>query len=71
VGQPRDGDPRASYAIIDDGRIELKRVAYPVEDTIARIEALDWPDRAKLMMSECLRRGRLDSPAPSVETTPS
>ena len=35
VGLPRDGDPRAAYAIIDDYRIELKRVAYPVEQTIA------------------------------------
>src|SRR3954453_22166284 len=26
VGQPRDGDPRAAYAIIDDGKIELRRV---------------------------------------------
>ena len=39
VGLPRDGDPRAAYAIIDDNRIELKRVAYPVEETIERIEA--------------------------------
>ena len=39
VGQPRDGDPRAAYAVIDDNKIELKRVAYPVEETIARIEA--------------------------------
>src|ERR1051326_5068075 len=31
VGQPRDGDPRASYAIIDNGKPEIKRVAYPVE----------------------------------------
>ena len=42
VGQPRDGDPRAAYAIIDDNRIELKRVDYPVEETIAGIEALPW-----------------------------
>jgi putative phosphoesterase len=70
VGQPRDGDPRASYAIIDDGRIELKRVAYPIEETIARIEALDWPERAKTMMSECLRRGRLDGPSATATAAP-
>src|SRR5512142_1484140 len=27
VGQPRDGDPRAAYAVIEHGKIELKRVA--------------------------------------------
>jgi predicted phosphodiesterase len=61
VGQPRDGDPRAAYAIIDDGRIELNRVAYPVDDTVARIEATDLPERAKRLMAEVLRTGRMPS----------
>ena len=30
VGQPRDGDPRASYAVIEDHRVELKRAEYDV-----------------------------------------
>ncbi|MDD5557715.1 MAG: metallophosphoesterase family protein [bacterium] len=32
VGQPRDGDPRASYGILDEGagRVEIRRVAYDV-----------------------------------------
>ena len=34
VGLPRDGDPRAGYAVLDDGEPELKRVAYPVEETL-------------------------------------
>jgi putative phosphoesterase len=34
VGQPRDGDPRASYAIIENQRVELKRIEYPVEETV-------------------------------------
>ena len=34
VGQPRDGDPRAAYAIIDNGRIELKRVEYDIDATV-------------------------------------
>lgn len=37
VGQPRDGDPRAAYAIIDDGRIELKRVPYDIDLAVARL----------------------------------
>jgi putative phosphoesterase len=59
VGQPRDGDPRAAYAVIEDGRIELKRVAYAVEETIRRVEAMDMPDRAKEMLCHALRAGRL------------
>jgi predicted phosphodiesterase len=33
VGQPRDGDPRASYCIYDEERqsIDIKRVAYDIE----------------------------------------
>ena len=62
VGLPRDGDPRAAYAIIDDNRIELKRVAYPVERTIARVESMPWPERAKDMMSQILRTGRMPNP---------
>src|SRR5262249_31338566 len=34
VGQPRDGDPRAAYAVIDDHHVELRRVEYPVEATV-------------------------------------
>jgi putative phosphoesterase len=59
VGLPRDGDPRAAFAIIEDNKIELKRVEYPVEDTIARLEAMPWPRRAKDTMATVLRIGRL------------
>jgi len=34
VGQPRDGDPRASYAIIENGEIQLKRIEYDIDKTI-------------------------------------
>jgi diadenosine tetraphosphatase ApaH/serine/threonine PP2A family protein phosphatase len=39
VGQPRDGDPRAAYAILDvaAGVIELRRVAYDVASAQRRI----------------------------------
>jgi len=30
VGQPRDGDPRASYAVVDDENLEIVRVPYDV-----------------------------------------
>ena len=31
VGQPRDHDPRAAYAILEDGEIRLQRVAYDID----------------------------------------
>jgi len=47
VGQPRDGDPRASYAILDTEAKtwELRRVAYPVEVTQERMRAFGLPRR--------------------------
>jgi diadenosine tetraphosphatase ApaH/serine/threonine PP2A family protein phosphatase len=45
VGQPRDGDPRASYAIYDsDARVvNLYRVPYDIRATQARMVAQDLP----------------------------
>lgn len=39
VGQPRDGDPRAAYAIADsdERQVELFRVPYPVEEAQAKV----------------------------------
>ncbi len=62
VGQPRDSDPRAAYAIIEDGRIELKRIEYPIEEAVARVESMDMDDEAKRLMIHCLRHGRLPTP---------
>lgn len=59
VGLPRDGVPDAAYAIIDDNRIELKRVKYDVEETVRRVEAMNWERRAKEMTAHVLRTGRL------------
>jgi predicted phosphodiesterase len=45
VGQPRDGDPRAAFAIYDGERrvLTLRRVAYPVEAAQRRIFAAGLP----------------------------
>jgi putative phosphoesterase len=59
VGQPRDGDPRAGYAIIEDNRIQLRRVEYPIDETVTRIDASSLPARAKVMLAHSYRRGRL------------
>ena len=46
VGQPRDGDPRAAYGIVDVDarRVELYRVKYPVEETQAKVLRAGLPE---------------------------
>lgn len=45
VGQPRDGDPRAAYAVIDtqSGRFTARRVPYDVQSAQERILAAGLP----------------------------
>ena len=47
VGQPRDRDPRAAYAIFDtsDPRWEYRRVTYDIGAVQSRMLALGLPDR--------------------------
>lgn len=40
VGQPRDRDPRASYAILHDDRVEFVRLEYDVMTTVQKIKAI-------------------------------
>jgi diadenosine tetraphosphatase ApaH/serine/threonine PP2A family protein phosphatase len=65
VGLPRDGDPRAAYALITDDGPVLKRAEYPIEETVASVEAADVPDLAKQMLTEILRNGRLERKGPN------
>lgn len=46
VGQPRDGDPRAGYAVYDAGRqvVEIYRIPYPIERAQARIREAGLPE---------------------------
>ena len=55
VGQPRDGDPRASYLTLDleAGTATWRRVPYDIEAVRAQMRALDLPMR----LSERLRYG--------------
>ena len=56
VGQPRDGDPSASYAILDSARNELTyhRVPYDFDVTGQKIRAAGLP----WMLAERLRKGQ-------------
>ncbi len=55
VGAPYDGDPRASYLLIDDGSPAIRRVAYDVEKEVGRLLASDYP--YKEWIAEMRRKG--------------
>jgi len=40
VGQPRDRDPRASYAILHDDRVEFVRLEYDIPAVVKKITAI-------------------------------
>ena len=55
VGQPRDGDPRSSYVVLTDDRVEFRRLEYPVEETVRKIyETVDLDN----FLGDRLREGR-------------
>jgi diadenosine tetraphosphatase ApaH/serine/threonine PP2A family protein phosphatase len=41
VGQPRDGDPRASYVIIEDGSVQFRRAAYNIDAVLEQMQTTD------------------------------
>ena len=40
VGQARNGDPRAGYAVENDGDLEFRFVAYDIEKTVADVRSI-------------------------------
>jgi predicted phosphodiesterase len=56
VGQPRDGDPRASWALVDLAArtVEVRRVPYDLERTLAALSRAGLPEA----LAERLRAGR-------------
>lgn len=63
VGLNRDGDPRASYAVIDDTGVQLKRIPYPVEETIAATATVVPHPVARQMLTDIYRGGTFVSKA--------
>ena len=55
VGSSYDGDPRASYLLIDDGKPAICRAAYDVEKEVGRLLASDYPQ--KEWIAEMRRKG--------------
>jgi diadenosine tetraphosphatase ApaH/serine/threonine PP2A family protein phosphatase len=57
LGQPKDGDPRGCYAVLDDDGVALRRIAYDVEAAVARLMQLDIPERSRKDLARILRTG--------------
>jgi diadenosine tetraphosphatase ApaH/serine/threonine PP2A family protein phosphatase len=55
VGQPRDGNPRACYVLLDADTVRFRRVEYDVDATVKKIYAI--PDLDKFL-GDRLRDGR-------------
>jgi len=61
LGQPRDGDPRAAYALIDldSWSVKLGRVEYDIWKTVRKLEQLSLDPRHLLRLKEILLSGRV------------
>jgi len=57
---PYDGDPRASYLLLTDGRQEIRRVEYDIEREIKHLLASAYP--YKEWFAEVRRRGAYIAP---------
>ena len=66
VGQPRHGDNRASYIIIEDGTLMFCRVAYNVERTVKALMRSGVEPAATAVLVQLLRTGQ-----PSLYLAPS
>ena len=56
VGQPRDGDPRAAYALYspEDRTVEFRRVAYDIGKAAAKILRAELPESLAMRLFEGL-----------------
>jgi putative phosphoesterase len=62
VGQPKDGDARAAYAVLENVAVRLGRIAYDVEGTVSALEASGADREAVADLSSLLRTGRTPPP---------
>lgn len=54
VGQPRDGDPRPAFAVVDlaTGLPEIRRIEYDVASTMRTLEEMRWEPRSIRAMNK-------------------
>jgi predicted phosphodiesterase len=57
VGQPRNGIPKAQYAIMEGGEIELRQVDYDIDSAVAAIQKIGFPESICRKLCEILRKG--------------
>ena len=57
VGQPRDGDPRAGYAIIENGQVHFRKVSYDIDETLALMRKRHVEPWAVELTAEVLKSG--------------
>lgn len=66
VGQPRDGNPRAAFAIWEDSEFQLHRVAYEIERTQRLMESAGFSDYFYRNLSVGSRIGGLIDRPPAI-----
>jgi putative phosphoesterase len=59
IGQPRNSDIRASYAVWQDGQFSLRTYGYPVQETVRKIRALSFPAGVEEDLISILQTGRV------------
>jgi len=59
VGQPRDFNPRASYAVIENGTAYIRRVSYDIERTVNDLERSDLPRPLTNKLTSILYNGSI------------
>lgn len=57
IGQPRHGDPRASYVVWDGGQVFFRRIPYDADKTIAALEQAPLPGSVITQLTGILRTG--------------
>jgi putative phosphoesterase len=57
VGQPRDGDPRCSFATIEDGKVSFHRVEYDINATVSQMRSAGLESWAVTLADSMLRTG--------------
>ena len=60
VGHPRDGDPRASFAIWDlkSNMVNFRRIAYPIKETTTALNKSNLPGEVIFSLTSRLETGR-------------
>lgn len=59
LGQSKSGDPRARFAVWQNGQIHLRALEYPVESTVSKIQSLPLSEGIKFDLTTVLRTGRV------------